>query len=188
MMVVLIAIFWNENYGDASVELKRSFITALSTIQKGNRNIWLFSFFSSFKHLFCFEDRRVMYLGLIQSFFEGSMYVFILQWTPAITSAVSHGVLLPGAPSPTVPYGYIFSSFMASVLISFFKNIGFFIEFHFSGCHDDWIKLFQNYKQKSKGWIFYDGRSAILVTRFCNTIDFHRCKFPRYFKPESVKP
>ena len=30
-------------------------------------------------------DPKVLYLGLIQSLFEGSMYIFVLEWTPALT-------------------------------------------------------------------------------------------------------
>ena len=35
-----------------------------------------------YKHL----DRKVLCLGLIQSLFEGAMYMFVLEWTPALTS------------------------------------------------------------------------------------------------------
>lgn len=30
-------------------------------------------------------DSKVFCLGLIQSLFEGSMYTFVLEWTPAMT-------------------------------------------------------------------------------------------------------
>lgn len=45
-------------------------------------------------------------LGLIQGLFEGAMYVFVLQWTPALTHA-AHGRL--------IPYGLVFSTFMMAV-------------------------------------------------------------------------
>ena len=32
-------------------------------------------------------DRKVLCLGIIQSLFEGSMYTFVLEWTPALTPA-----------------------------------------------------------------------------------------------------
>ena len=31
-------------------------------------------------------DKKVLCLGLIQSLFEGAMYTFVLEWTPALTS------------------------------------------------------------------------------------------------------
>jgi hypothetical protein len=61
---------------------------------------------------FIFQDHRVLYLGLIQSLFEGSMYVFVLEWTPAITRAVSANAVLTDASNPPVPHGYIFASYM----------------------------------------------------------------------------
>ena len=37
-------------------------------------------------HCFFFSsDSKVFCLGLIQSLFEGSMYTFVLEWTPALT-------------------------------------------------------------------------------------------------------
>jgi len=36
----------------------------------------------------CGADRRVLCLGIIQSLFEGSMYTFVLEWTPALTPAL----------------------------------------------------------------------------------------------------
>ena len=43
--------------------------------------IFCFLFF-----LFFFSDPKVFCLGLIQSLFEGSMYSFVLEWTPALTT------------------------------------------------------------------------------------------------------
>lgn len=54
-----------------------------------------------------FSDRKVICLGLIQSLFEGAMYVFVLEWTPALTDA-----------SPDqIPHGYIFASFMVAIMM-----------------------------------------------------------------------
>jgi hypothetical protein len=69
---------------------------------------------------FIFVDYKVLCLGLIQSLFEGSMYVFVLEWTPALT---------PPAPqyktrdldsedsAPTIPHGHIFAGFMVNMVI-----------------------------------------------------------------------
>lgn len=55
-------------------------------------------------------DVQVMSLGLACTTFEGSMYLFVFFWTPALESAkTSTGGL---------PYGIIFASFMASILAS----------------------------------------------------------------------
>ncbi len=54
-----------------------------------------------------FPDHKILCLGLIQSLFEGSMYTFVLEWTPALSSS---------QPDPTrkdhIPHGYIFAGFM----------------------------------------------------------------------------
>mmetsp|Transcript_3609 Transcript_3609/g.5494 ORF Transcript_3609/g.5494 Transcript_3609/m.5494 type:complete len:345 (+) Transcript_3609:455-1489(+) len=59
------------------------------------------------------NDKRILLVGAIQALFEGAMYVFVLQWPPAITQAV-RGVF--GMDSPT-PFGKIFSCFMVSCLL-----------------------------------------------------------------------
>ncbi|KAK6011433.1 hypothetical protein OSTOST_23478, partial [Ostertagia ostertagi] len=56
---------------------------------------------------------NVLCLGLVQSLFEGSMYTFVLEWTPALSQATF-------AP---IPHGYIFASFMVATMMgsSIFK-------------------------------------------------------------------
>lgn len=69
-------------------------------------------------------DYKILCLGLIQSLFEGSMYTFVLEWTPALTPAETS---VTSAPSLTgqksvdddtqkglIPHGYIFAGFMVS--------------------------------------------------------------------------
>uniref|UniRef100_A0A1I7XC19 G_PROTEIN_RECEP_F3_4 domain-containing protein n=1 Tax=Heterorhabditis bacteriophora TaxID=37862 RepID=A0A1I7XC19_HETBA len=60
---------------------------------------------------------NVLCLGLIQSLFEGSMYTFVLEWTPALTQAVGE--------NEYIPHGYIFAAFMVAMMIgsSIFKII-----------------------------------------------------------------
>lgn len=58
-------------------------------------------------------DPKIMLVGAVQSLFEAAMYIFVLQWPPAISSAVSK---VFGNGSST-PYGTVFSCFMASCLL-----------------------------------------------------------------------
>ncbi|KAK0400232.1 hypothetical protein QR680_003414 [Steinernema hermaphroditum] len=60
-------------------------------------------------------DPKVLCVGLVQSLFEGAMYTFVLEWTPALTESAGQG--------ESIPHGYIFASFMLAVMIgsSLFK-------------------------------------------------------------------
>jgi hypothetical protein len=62
-------------------------------------------------------DRKVLYLGLIQSLFEGSMYVFVLEWTPALTNASKAPIDLQDFKTPPIPHGFIFAAYMVAVMI-----------------------------------------------------------------------
>jgi hypothetical protein len=52
-------------------------------------------------------DRRVALVGAVQALFEGAMYIFVLQWPPALKAALGDAV----------PYGKIFSCFMVACMI-----------------------------------------------------------------------
>ncbi|KAJ6624257.1 DUF791-domain-containing protein [Mycena sp. CBHHK59/15] len=54
------------------------------------------------------EDPRLLVLGLTQTCFEGSMYLFVFLWVPALQEFSIMGLL---------PLGYIFSSFMLSMML-----------------------------------------------------------------------
>jgi len=87
----LIFLLWTENYGEkASVNddsgVSRSMLEAAQLIA-GNPDV-----------LLC---------GLISALFEASMYVFVFQWTPAVSQE--------GQPKP--PFGHIFSTFMVSCML-----------------------------------------------------------------------
>ncbi len=86
-MIIFIIFNWSENYGDSDAQIQQSFITAWNSIR---------------------SDRKILLLGLIQSLFEGPMYVFILEWTPALTIDKT---------SSSLPYGYIFAAYMIAVMI-----------------------------------------------------------------------
>ncbi len=83
---------WSENFGDAHAQLKTSFISAWTAIK---------------------TDRNVLFLGLIQSLFEGSMYVFVLEWTPALTVSGNK----TDSANPPIPHGFIFAAYMVAVMI-----------------------------------------------------------------------
>jgi len=53
-------------------------------------------------------DPRILTVGAVQALFEGSMYIFVLQWPMVI-----HDVL----PGLQVPYGKVFSCFMACCMV-----------------------------------------------------------------------
>jgi MFS family permease len=79
---------WSENYGDSQVDSATSFGTAWNHVVS-NKKIWL--------------------VGISQSLFEGSMYVFVFMWTPQLDETNPTGEKLP--------YGTIFAIFMVSCMI-----------------------------------------------------------------------
>ncbi len=60
-----------------------------------------------------FSDPKILLIGLVQSLFEGSMYIFVLVWPPALSSAIQSYF---GTEAAT-PFGTIFSCFMACCLL-----------------------------------------------------------------------
>eukprot|EP00981_Chlorochromonas_danica_P013316 scaffold6125_cov262-Ochromonas_danica.AAC.8 len=60
------------------------------------------------------QDKRILLLGAVQALFEGAMYIFVLQWPPAMKTAIQ---AMKGYSDAAVPYGTIFSCFMASCLL-----------------------------------------------------------------------
>ncbi|KAH9836076.1 uncharacterized protein C8Q71DRAFT_760424 [Rhodofomes roseus] len=55
------------------------------------------------------NEPSLLVIGLTQTCFEGSMYLFVFNWVPALQEAARPGALLP--------LGYIFSAFMVSMMI-----------------------------------------------------------------------
>merc|ERR1711957_797154 len=53
------------------------------------------------------QQPEVLCCGLVCSFFEASMFIFVFMWTPALTQE--------GLPKP--PYGHIFASFMVMSML-----------------------------------------------------------------------
>lgn len=83
---VLILVYWTENTGDSSINLLQTLTHATSRLR---------------------ADSKIAYLGIIQSFFEGSMYVFVFMWTPALSTTSDYPIY----------HGWIFATFMICVLI-----------------------------------------------------------------------
>mmetsp|Transcript_54817 Transcript_54817/g.155958 ORF Transcript_54817/g.155958 Transcript_54817/m.155958 type:complete len:476 (-) Transcript_54817:44-1471(-) len=89
---VLIAAFWNENYGtDSGCGSSEEAAGMVANVSDALR-------------LFC-QDNRVFFLCAVVAFFEGSMYSFVFNWTPALDSRI-----VPP------PYGLIFSLFMMACM------------------------------------------------------------------------
>jgi hypothetical protein len=59
------------------------------------------------------SDKRILTIGLASCFFEGSMYLFVFFWTPALEAAHFQNADLP----TSLPLGTIFACFMGSVML-----------------------------------------------------------------------
>lgn len=57
------------------------------------------------------KDPKILFLGLTSCVFEGTMYLFIFFWSAALKSARSASGL-----NEDLPFGFIFSSFMCSMM------------------------------------------------------------------------
>ncbi|XP_063845264.1 molybdate-anion transporter-like isoform X1 [Scylla paramamosain] len=66
MAGLIILKTWKENYGNQSLNLRRSCMDGLRSI------------------LF---NETILYLGIVQSLFEANMYIFVFQWTPVLGGA-----------------------------------------------------------------------------------------------------
>ena len=87
--LVLITCLWGENYGS-------------SPSSSGGRSDCMSSFKGPLAMLF--TDKRLVLCGLVVSLFEGSMYIFVFNWTPALSSSTK----------TTPPFGLIFAAFMVA--------------------------------------------------------------------------
>jgi len=66
------------------------------------------------------EDPKIMLVGSIQSLFEAAMYIFVLNWPPAVSKAVSAyfaKFATDSSAAIATPYGTVFSCFMACCLL-----------------------------------------------------------------------
>ena len=90
----IIAFTWEENFGDQTISISAGMRNSISVV---------------------YTDRKVLYLGVAQSMFESSMYIWVFMWTPALEEASSE----------PIHHGLIFATFMVAVLIgsTIFDNI-----------------------------------------------------------------
>ena len=66
------------------------------------------------------SDPKIMLVGAMQSLFEAAMYIFVLNWPPAVSKAVSSYFAKFATDSSAAigtPYGTVFSCFMACCLL-----------------------------------------------------------------------
>lgn len=128
-MCALLITTWTENYGDANAPASQSFISAWKAIKAGKQTPSILILDHRAR-----LDRKIVLLGIVQSLFEASMYVFVLEWTPALTQALDktdidktdnkHPPIPHGMPVRTEPWhtsaarlGYVFASYMVSMMI-----------------------------------------------------------------------
>jgi MFS family permease len=90
-LVVVVQVNWTENYGNADLEVTQNLQKAVKAIR---------------------SNFGILLLGIVQSLFEGSMYVFVFMWTPTLAQ---------GEPEfhqhNTYIHGIIFSTFMIAVML-----------------------------------------------------------------------
>ncbi len=66
------------------------------------------------------SDPKIMLVGAMQSLFEAAMYVFVLNWPPAVSKAVGSyfsKFATDASTAISTPYGTVFSCFMACCLL-----------------------------------------------------------------------
>jgi hypothetical protein len=106
---VIIGSTWEENYG--AQKSTSSGGGELSKIAAGlgmvRRGIFLFPAFEGVTTDSYYAEPAFLVLGLTQTCFEGSMYLFVFLWVPSLQEAGGS----------ELPLGYIFSSFMISMML-----------------------------------------------------------------------
>jgi len=96
LFLVLSSIFiarnWKENYGNSEMQLSKVFYGSVSVLM---------------------NDRKVALLGVVQSLFEASMYIFVFLWTPMLEPYFSE----TEKTGEFGLHGVIFASFMVCIMI-----------------------------------------------------------------------
>lgn len=104
----MISTRWAENYGNSGSQNDSDKEEEMKTIYEQKPKLWDM-----------LKDPRIVCLGLASTMFEGSMYLFVFFWGPALNSAHTYEAAKSGgtaSASSGLPYGIIFASFMAAVL------------------------------------------------------------------------
>jgi hypothetical protein len=60
------------------------------------------------------KSRNIMVIGVAQTLFECSMYIFVLMYTPAIEDAI---INITGDTTGSIAFGYLFSTMMLAVMV-----------------------------------------------------------------------
>jgi hypothetical protein len=61
--------------------------------------------FGLYESLLLLKDQNILMTGMIQAFFESSMYTFVFMWSPTLTNSTPFKVL----------FGWVFSAFMVRI-------------------------------------------------------------------------
>ena len=88
LLLLVVTTTWTENYGERQVDSGMNVKAAYETIA---------------------QNPRIALLGIIQSCFEASMYLFVFMWTPMLSQSLPEGA--------TLPHGLVFAIFMVAVMI-----------------------------------------------------------------------
>jgi len=110
---LVIRASWGENFGGSGAttsndlfQLKRLGL-AWRIVRDGESELLFYHLQLVIVNL----DPMLLAIGLTQTCFEGSMYLFVFLWVPSLQEAS------PTFPTIALPLGYIFSSFMISMML-----------------------------------------------------------------------
>ena len=111
---------WKENYGEAHSLSPAGASAAgeaggvMAGAGVGGAPPALASAFESFfkASRLLVANERVLLLGLVQSCFEGAMYIFVFMWTPALELS-----LRLSSTTTLLPHGIVFAIFMVAIMI-----------------------------------------------------------------------
>lgn len=95
---------WDENYGQDKSEDNHT--------DAPRKTPWYFSFTSSLKAVM--SSTEILLCGIVCSLFEGSMYIFVFMWTPAMKELTQ---LANPNFDGILPFGLIFAAFMVCAMI-----------------------------------------------------------------------
>jgi MFS transporter, MFS domain-containing protein family, molybdate-anion transporter len=103
---ILATILWDENYGEEEKHETGEVGVDKNSDDGRSAPNW----YDGLKNAFVVTMRSqdILLCGIISSLFEGSMYIFVFMWTPAL-SALTAG-------EAKLPFGLIFSTFMVSCM------------------------------------------------------------------------
>jgi MFS family permease len=99
---LLASVLWEENYGESSAgggddddDNEKAKSSAAGALKKA--------------YYTTIQNPDILSCGIISSLFEGSMYIFVFMWTPALTALAKEEL---GDKFEGLPFGVIFSTFM----------------------------------------------------------------------------